>query len=92
MKVYDYDGDDDRRLRSLLGRHDERASAVTRLAVLLADGRWHTTAELAAKVGHRFGSAVHTLRHRHGLDVETVREQDGGRVRYQYRLRPRRTR
>ncbi len=50
----------------------------------LSDGNWHSTKELARRVGHTFGGAVYQLRSR-GHDVERRSHPGGGRQ-HQYRL------
>ena len=55
MLIYDAE----RRLRAgdVLTREEE-------VLVSLSDGGWHSNRELAAKVDHRFGGYLHTLRGR----------------------------
>lgn len=39
-----------------------RVSRARALREVLADGAWHTSTELARRVGHRFGAAILSLR------------------------------
>jgi hypothetical protein len=66
-----------------------RLSRATMLRHVLSDGRWHTSTELALRVGHRFGGALRIVRL--GDDGEPAwlveREQvetDGSIHRYRY--------
>ena len=59
-----------------------RRSNRDRVRQALADGAWHTAAELVEIGGLRFGARVHELRHAEGCNVE-VRVEGGASA---YRL------
>ena len=45
-------------------RASERApTKLDKAYKLLGDGRWHSTAELARRVGHNFSSILYRMRH-----------------------------
>ena len=44
-----------------------------KLAQVLGDGAWHSTAELVAQVGHRFSAALHRAVKEQGWQVEKQR-------------------
>ena len=51
--------------------HDgKRTTQIERMCLLLSDGRWHSSEELANACGLRFGASVHRLRHELGITVE----------------------
>lgn len=43
------------------------------LAMVLADGNWHTTDELVQEVGHRFSATLHRAVKEQGWQVEKRR-------------------
>ncbi len=61
-----------------------RATQADKLFDVLSDFRWHTTKELARRVGHSFTSAVGALE-REGFHV-TQRSHPRRRWQYQYRI------
>lgn len=66
-----------------------RMSRTDRLLYLMRDGKWHMDTELADTVGWRFGSAIYSIRHDLGIDVELRAEPEprpGKRRRNQYRV------
>jgi hypothetical protein len=69
-----------------------RTSHRARLRAALADGQWHSSAELAEIAGLRFGGRVYELRRGAdglaALDIEAEARVLGGRQRWFYRLRP----
>lgn len=52
------------------------------LAMVLADGDWHSTEELVQRVGHRFSATVHIAVRQRGYQIERRRSQ--GRM-FEYR-------
>lgn len=62
-----------------------RLTQAERLYVILSDGDWHSTKELARKVSHRFAGAKHELVHRHGYRVEK-RSHPRRKRQWQYRI------
>lgn len=60
-----------------------KKTKVDLLLDVLNDFSWHSTDELANKVGRRFGDAVYKARNI-GYRIETDRQQN----RYRYRLLP----
>lgn len=75
------------RIRLAEQRH--RLSRAEVLRSILEDGHWHTSIELAQRVGHRFGAAILTIRT--GEDgwqawhIEKARITDSGSV-WRYRF------
>jgi hypothetical protein len=85
------DGDDGPAALSLeAGDLAAHASSCQRLRALLADGAWHSALELVERVGLRYGSRLHEIRH--GLDgapalnVEAESRSWEGRRVWVYRL------
>ena len=65
-------------------RAAHRQTNAARLLLILGDRKWHTTRELARRVGHTFGRAKFTLVHT-GHEIE--RERHPSRLhQHQYRL------
>ena len=60
-----------------------KATKTEKLYAILEDGKWHTTKELARRVGHTFGGAKYTLV-KYGIRFEAERHPSR---RYQWRYR-----
>lgn len=61
-----------------------RVTKAKRLHRILADGQWHSTAELVRRVGHTFAVASHALREQ-GHHIDKRRHLRRPRQ-YEYRL------
>ena len=70
----------------LFSSRPKRTTNVERLRLLLSDGQWHTTRELARRIGHRFGVAVFHLRRMHRQVVCQLQPHSDRQ--YRYRLVP----
>ena len=60
-----------------------RSSHRKRIRALLADGRWHSMAEMERAGGMRYGARLFELRHRDRLCIEARRIEAGV---YEYRM------
>ena len=63
-----------------------RTTKADNLYCVLVDGKWHSTRELARRVGHTFAGAKYTLTTKHDLDIERQRHPSK-RWQHRYRLR-----
>lgn len=70
-------------------RPSSRITKAEKLLTVLSDGDWHSTKELARRVGHTFPVATYKLRHT-GHQVERRSHPTKPRQ-FQYRLAPART-
>jgi hypothetical protein len=64
------------------GIGDEQMTTLERPMQVLADGGWHSTAELVQEVGHRFSATVHVAKQR-GHQIEKRRVDKN---QFEYRL------
>ena len=63
---------------------DEGITKDEKLLAILGDGTYHSTQELARRVGHRFGNAIYQLRRR-GHTIECA-PHPTKKHQYQYRM------
>lgn len=66
----------------------EKLTKQQRVLLLLADGEWHPARELALKVTHRFGSALHTMKGEGVMWEKRNVPSPTGDEWYEYRLIP----
>ncbi len=62
-------------------------TASDRILLVLHDGRWHPSRELALKCGHRFGGALHRMKE-DGIAWEKRHEEGHPPGHIEYRLAP----